>query len=1106
MPATSSSHSPTRRVKLDLDNKPPEEPTPKSPKAMNLVPEWATKAASKRRSWNWKLLARCWVATWVCFILLLPNKALPVMGNAAFFAAIASFIAPPAMALQMYFFAMLTLMIGCLLGWAWGSAAMAAALQARDQVLLSRALISTQQAATNQANPDAYFRKAVFRGDFLDVAALQARDQVLLSRALISTQQAASNQANPDAYFRKAVFRGDFLDARSTVVFCVGTCFLGIGAFVLALMRIKSPKLTLASIFGTIFLDVLCSYGPLFPSGQYLILQTFLVSSSIYIAVGLVTIVLIFPETLSHEWLESYAGVLDLAKSLVDIQEKVLTDSPEQLNIETEGNTLSKIDGIQAGLLAAFQAFTAKSPMLNLEFSYGRWSAADIQALELPLRALITRARGLSSFTAQYSHHLCTRADSLPPSNTISRVTTNSGEASESLDGTQTPKKLKRKKMTLRVQDTHRLLHVRGHVTALEVSQHTHITDMIPIVYAATANLRKLLSKALENMSVAVRDVNSRRYKSVKQEPLDNLRSAREALREALATYKESGRIAIVQPLADAVDSISGKLLDEHGRPTISFRPLFICFVLESNLCWTVEATITLMNQLIELMEERKRNRLWAPTGLRKIGNLLRREEGTAPIQGDVNPMPEPSNDDEYSRMYRRDPDARPPKGIIQNLTYAVWSVWHFFRSNEAIASFATKYTIVTIALWLPQVIKSSAEFTYNEKGLWALIMAQFGLNMYMSDQIGQFVARILGTLVPLTPWRNEGSGHGTGNPYGIAAALGVFILPMLFARLFWTQRMVECIMLSVECIMLSVTSVLVVGYSWIDTHLPSQGNPGYGYEIFWRRVVLVLVGFAASFIMMLLPPQSSRKALRLGTASTVSQVSQLYGLLISSWLTVEEEAENEKADEKEDPAEENKPASHPYEKWQPAFRSKLMSVAGALAAQKMQMATIKWERNIRGGWPAEHYEKLLEVQVKMLSDLIQLAGALSVLSPKWRHRLLHKTSFLNPNLISDVMAIFGIVSMSLETGHPVHEVLPSNLLDQEAAESAPITDEPLTGQKLMAMEYSTFATGVSAAFHLLHALDQIHLITKELCGAIPLEGYNRWREEYELKHMGRSV
>jgi hypothetical protein len=99
-------------------------------------------------------------------------------------------------------------------------------------------------------------------------------------------------------------------------------------------------------------------------------------------------------------------------------------------------------------------------------------------------------------------------------------------------------------------------------------------------------------------------------------------------------------------------------------------------------------------------------------------------------------------------------------------------------------------------------------------------------------------------------------------------------------------------------------------------------------------------IGFTASFIMMLLPPQSSRKALRLGNATTVSQISQLYGILISSWLTVEEKAE----DGKEDTTEENR-ASRPYEKWTPAFRAKLLSVAAALTAQKTQMATVKWER-----------------------------------------------------------------------------------------------------------------------------------------------------------------
>lgn len=36
---------------------------------------------------------------------------------------------------------------------------------------------------------------------------------------------------------------------------------------------------------------------------------------------------------------------------------------------------------------------SGKTPMLNVEFSYGRLSGTDVQALEFPLRALLTRAR-----------------------------------------------------------------------------------------------------------------------------------------------------------------------------------------------------------------------------------------------------------------------------------------------------------------------------------------------------------------------------------------------------------------------------------------------------------------------------------------------------------------------------------------------------------------------------------------------------------------------------------------------------------------------------------------------------------------------------------------
>lgn len=77
---SSSEDSPTRRVKVEEKPKvnPPEQPAP--PKSRSMIPEWASKAASQKRSW--KLLARCWVASWVCFILILPNKTLAAMGNA----------------------------------------------------------------------------------------------------------------------------------------------------------------------------------------------------------------------------------------------------------------------------------------------------------------------------------------------------------------------------------------------------------------------------------------------------------------------------------------------------------------------------------------------------------------------------------------------------------------------------------------------------------------------------------------------------------------------------------------------------------------------------------------------------------------------------------------------------------------------------------------------------------------------------------------------------------------------------------------------------------------------------------------------------------------
>ena len=67
------------------------------------------------------------------------------------------------------------------------------------------------------------------------------------------------------------------------------------------------------------------SYGPLFPFAQYTLLTSFLISISCYIAIGIVTIIFVFPETLNHATLTTGITLLEKIESLVKLQEEVLS-------------------------------------------------------------------------------------------------------------------------------------------------------------------------------------------------------------------------------------------------------------------------------------------------------------------------------------------------------------------------------------------------------------------------------------------------------------------------------------------------------------------------------------------------------------------------------------------------------------------------------------------------------------------------------------------------------------------------------------------------------------------------------------------------------------
>ncbi|WWC86360.1 uncharacterized protein L201_001235 [Kwoniella dendrophila CBS 6074] len=130
------------------------------------IPTWFTPSLTDRR--QWKNFTRCMITTLGAMVPMLAQNSLNKIGQAAFFGALLSQMLPPYMALSVYLFALLTLIIGLCFGWAWGCAAMASALRARDQVLYASQVRREQSGYDTTANIEAQYQASIFRGAFLD--------------------------------------------------------------------------------------------------------------------------------------------------------------------------------------------------------------------------------------------------------------------------------------------------------------------------------------------------------------------------------------------------------------------------------------------------------------------------------------------------------------------------------------------------------------------------------------------------------------------------------------------------------------------------------------------------------------------------------------------------------------------------------------------------------------------------------------------------------------------------------------------------------------------------------------------------------------------------
>ncbi|KAK7002342.1 hypothetical protein R3P38DRAFT_2729656 [Favolaschia claudopus] len=1019
------------------------------PSRSSFLPLWIARPLKSPKAW--KVLLRCWVAVFASFVILLPNASLRTVGTTSFFAILASLFLPPYLPVQLTIFLLSTLMVGLVFGWGIGIAAMRAANAVRDQAHIQA--VGAQIQASIQSNP-------VF-------------------------------QANPTLAKTVAVFAGDFLDIRASAMH---GAFMIIGNLIFGLIRAYAPKLLFMSIFGTIAVDIFCTIGPLFPTARYNLLNSTAISISCYMAIAILTTIFIFPETMSHATMDTLAEQLSRLQTLVEMQDDVLTSPAEEL--KPESPILAKFTALRVAVITTQRQILATSGMLSLEFSWGRWNGDDLRDLEAPMIALITRVGTLLNFD-----RIASTTRLAPPSPPTSSSSSTSLHPS-----------------TRWWHETHLLRTIHTRHARLEAEHGVRPDDIIPLLDGVTKEVREASVKALACVRGYIVHVNRTRWKrgsnGAVAEEGEKVRAemdeAEMRLAKALAEFEEVRRGQLLEPFIPLLAAFAAAK-DEGGKKggdigSLPLRSLFVAYVFAGNIVAIAEAVQGLIASVQTIDDKRpKRARLWAPTGLRSAWKTVvaRGDKADGVFGDDVNA----SVGTELKmggvmeeKAYRRDPDSRPPTNLFQKVMNFIHRGYLWTKTAEAIFTF--KYVFISVALWIPAVIRSSAHFYYVEKGIWALIMAQTTLNIYAADQIFNYVTRLGGTLLGLAlgliAWY-AGNGNGNGNPYGAAAAFGVVVFPLVFLRVFSPEPYLP------GNVMTCATFALVAGYSWIDGHTIQFATPGIGWSVAWKRWALVVVGSAASFIVMMFPPTSGRKAVRIRNAASISALSNTYGFLISAWISRRDDDDSNVVDAT------NRGLQSA---WPAAFRSQLLALGDGLHTIRELTELAKWEGSIRGKWPAKEYMRLVDVQVEMISVLAQLATSLSHLESTRQAPYLRTSNVLNPNFIADVMAVFSLISHSLRTGEPMHQVTPTNLLDRLLYHdshghvrplNSPTNQPGSTAQDMIeamkSSSYMYYASSIVGVYQLLRYLDELHLITKDLCGEIPLNGFADWRSRYDRGH-----
>ncbi|PHH90257.1 hypothetical protein CDD83_4165 [Cordyceps sp. RAO-2017] len=1023
---------PQQQQQAEPDDKPPPQQPPSSPRQQPQEAKDGDATSPGRRwsftlpSWldhfnlrDFKIVFRCWVAIWVGTILIFIQPALHRIGLATFFGALLLYIVPPASILAIYLFASFLMIMGMCVAWLWGLIVMKAALSVRPSSETHAKLQDLQQMAAARAQ---------------------------------QTGQTAEWEATI------LIHDGFMLDARITAI-TYAMCLVFI--YALARLRCYNPKLTLFQIMGSIIIDLFLLIGPTLPSWDGSLASVLVKPGAVGVGLGLACCVLFFPQSTSYAVLEKMEKLVRLADASLDSARKHLAGQK------------AGVDRLRAGKAASVGLYKTLQPILQflpLDVSRGRWNAEDVEGLAVPVRDVMLAHLSLVDFqvasveAAQKEESIRRRSDT--------PINGGDGAAVAEKDG-GTGHDIGRRQLL-------------ENAKLIEAFTNPEMGAMreraMQGLQGTTAELLDACSAGVKLAAQYIHTVNTCRW--IGEPSQERFAELARQLEETRARI-EGARARCVVDTTEVVLQSHGELFGPDGQIKVddSVEPPMLhgvvtAMVIEERILDAAVSIEGLLEFMLQLGKTRTAHRIWLPNRLRYALHWLTNGGLSVPIS--VSPSKTAENPDSVTGRDVANPAAqaddqadeawrqlrvvrgKPGRAARRGRAYRVIAgTWRWLTCPDSM--YAIRITVATFATSIPAAIPHSAGFFYREKGIWAVVTVQTSLLEYMADFTLSLFARAVGTVVGgvmgMVAWY-MGSGGGPGNPYGMGASTAFWTLILVWLRLFLPPAY------TMAAILCGVTFMLVIGFSYDDQHIMQYGFPGIGYASFYKRVVLLLLGFVALVVVQMFPrPPSSTAHVRKTLANVLRSLADHYALLVSHWARPGL------------PGGGGEGLGSVADQISIEVAETLLGLQGPIALLKIELG---------GLGPFD--QRLLAATQRhcgyMNQALVRLLDLSSALPKEMRDRLVVTAGFVDDRIIGDVMAVLAVVEQALRTGSPLPERLPVPLLSRYYEMWRAQQTQPMLSRELLHdQNYRRYCVALSSYLKFLSTIDDLVLVLKEALG-----------------------